>query len=140
MILKVKKLHPDSIVPKYAHEDDAGFDLFAIEDSLVKRGERVAIHTGIAMEIPQGYVGLIWDKSGIAMKEGIKTVGGVVDSAYRGEVMIGVINFGEKDYTFLKGHKVAQMLIQKKETMQFEEVEDLSDTKRGTGGFGSTGK
>ncbi len=140
MKLKIKKLHEDAVVPKYAHEDDAGFDLFAVKDVLVKVGERIAIHTGIAMEIPEGFVGLIWDKSGIAIKEGIKTVGGVVDSAYRGEIMIGVINFSEKDYTFLKGHKVAQMLIQKKEKIDFEEVAELTETKRGEGGFGSTGK
>ncbi len=140
MKLKIKKLDEDAVVPKYAHEDDAGFDLFSVKDIVVKVGERTAIHTGIAMEIPEGYVGLIWDKSGIAIKEGIKTVGGVVDSAYRGEILIGVINFSEKDYTFLKGHKVAQMLIQKKEKMDFEEVENLGETKRGEGGFGSTGK
>ncbi len=140
MKLKIKKLHEDAVVPKYAHDDDAGFDLFSVKDVVVKVGERTAIHTGIAMEIPEGYVGLIWDKSGIAIKEGIKTVGGVVDSAYRGEIMIGVINFSEKDYTFLKGHKVAQMLMQKKEKMDFEEVGQLTETKRGEGGFGSTGK
>jgi dUTP pyrophosphatase len=140
MILNIKKLNPDAKVPHYAHHDDAGFDLFSIKDVEVKKGERASISTGIAMEIPEGYVGLIWDKSGIAIKEGIKTVGGVVDSMYRGEIIIGVINFGEKDYIFLKGHKVAQMIIQKKEKVDFEEVNDLSDTARGDKGFGSTGK
>jgi len=140
MILKIKKLHPDAKIPHYAHHDDAGFDLFAVKDITVKKGERTAIPTGIAMEIPEGYVGLIWDKSGLAMKHGIKTIGGVVDSAYRGEVLIGVINFGESDYTFEKGHKIAQMIIQKKEFVDFEEVKELSDTTRGDGGFGSTGK
>ena len=89
MILKIKKLHQDAIVPKYAHFDDAGFDLFAIEDTLVKVGERKAIKTGLAMAIPTGFVGLVWDKSGLSIKEGIKTMGGVIDSTYRGEVMIG---------------------------------------------------
>ena len=140
MKLKIKKLHSDAIVPKYAHHDDAGFDLFAIENVMVKKGQRAVIPTGIAMEIPEGHVGLIWDKSGLSIKFGIKTVGGVIDSTYRGEILIGVINFGENDYVFEKGHKVAQMIIQKKETVDFEEVKELSDTKRGEDRFGSTGK
>jgi len=140
MKLKIKKLHADAIIPKYAHFDDAGFDLFAVEDTLVKKNERAIIKIGIAMEIPTGYVGLVWDKSGISVKEGIKTLAGVVDSTYRGEALVAVINLGNVDYVFKKGHKVAQMIIQKKETVEFEEVEELSETKRGEGGFGSTGK
>lgn len=140
MILKIKKLHVDAKMPSYAHHDDAGFDLFSLENCKVKVGERVAVPTGIAMEIPEGFVGLIWDKSGLAVKHGINTIAGVVDSSYRGEVVVALVNNGESDYTFEKGHKVAQMIIQKKETVQFEEVKELSDTVRGAGGFGSTGK
>jgi len=140
MILKIKKLHPDAQIPKYAHHDDAGFDLFTIENTILKKGERVMILTGIAMEIPEGYVGLVWDKSGLAMKHGIKTIGGVVDSMYRGEIMVGLMNLSKEDYIFEKGHKVAQMIIQKKEFVDFKEVKELSDTTRGEGGFGSTGK
>jgi len=140
VLLKIKRLHSDAVVPKYAHEDDAGFDLFSVKDFTIKKGERAAVPTGIAMEIPEGCVGLIWDKSGLAIKHGIKTIAGVIDSMYRGEVLVGVINFGESDYTFLKGHKIAQMIIQKKEKVDFKEVKDLSETKRGDGGFGSTGK
>ena len=140
MILKIKKLHPDAQIPKYAHHDDAGFDLFAIENITLKKGERVMIPTGIAMEISEGYVGLVWDKSGLAMKHGIKTIGGVVDSMYRGEIMVGLMNLSKEDYVFEKGHKVAQMIIQKKEFVDFKEVKELSDTTRGEGGFGSTGK
>ncbi len=140
MILKIKKLHPDAKMPSYAHHDDAGFDLLAIEDTTLQPGERKAVKTGIALEIPEGYVGLVWDKSGIGIKEGVKTIGGVVDSSYRGELLIGLVNLSEKVYTFAKGHKVAQMLIQKKETAEFQEVAELSDTKRGAAGFGSSGK
>ena len=140
MKIKIKKLTEDAKIPSYAHHDDAGFDLFSIKDIIVKKGERIAVPTGIAMEIPEGYVGLIWDKSGLATKHGIKTICGVVDSMYRGEIIIGVINLSKEDYTFEKGHKVAQMIIQKKETVDFEEACDLSDTTRGCGGFGSTGK
>lgn len=102
--------------------------------------ERFAVRTGISLEIPEGYVGLIWDKSGIAIKEGIKTLGGVIDAGYRGEILIGVINLGNKDYVFDVGHKVAQILIQKIENFEIIESQELSDTSRGQSGFGSTGK
>ena len=140
MKLKIKKLHPDAKIPKYAHQDDAGFDLCAIENITIKVGERFPVQTGIAMEIPEGYVGLIWDKSGVSVKHGIKTIAGVVDSTYRGEILVAVMNLSDKDYLFEKGHKVAQMIIQKKETAEFEEVDELSTTVRGEGRLGSTGK
>jgi len=140
MILKIKKLHKDAKMPSYAHHDDAGFDLCAIENTTVKAGERFAVPTGIAMEIPEGFVGLVWDKSGLAMKHGIKTIAGVVDSTYRGEMLVCIINLSDKDYTFEKGHKVAQMIIQRKEKMEFVEADELSGTLRGADGFGSTGK
>ena len=127
-------------MPKYAHFDDAGFDLFAIEDTVIKKGERVPVKTGIAMEIPTGYVGLIWDKSGVSVKGGIKTIAGVIDSTYRGEILVVVINLSDADYKFEEGHKVAQMIIQKKETVEFEEVSKLTETVRGEGRLGSTGK
>ena len=140
MILKIKKLHKDAKVPKYAHHDDAGFDLFTTDDVIIKKGERFLIQTGLAMEIPEGFVGLVWDKSGLSVKHGIKTIAGVVDSTYRGEVLVAVMNLGESDYHFQKGHKVAQMIIQRKETADFEEVDELSTTVRGDGKLGSTGK
>ena len=140
MKLKIKKMNADAKLPAYSHYDDAGFDLFTPENIIIKKGERIGVPTGIAMEIPEGYVGLIWDKSGLAIKNGMKTLGGVIDSTYRGEVLVGMINLSEGDYTFEKGHKVAQMIIQKKEFVDFEEVAELSDTVRGEGGFGSTGK
>jgi dUTP pyrophosphatase len=140
MKLKIKKINTDAIIPQYAHKGDAGFDLFAIEDTTIKKNERIVVKTGIAMEIPTDYVGLIWDKSGVSVKAGIKTIAGVVDSTYRGEILVAVINLSDSDYKFEKGHKVAQMIIQKKETVEFEEVNELTETKRGEGGFGSTGK
>lgn len=140
MELKIKKLSTNAILPKYAHINDAGMDLFASENFIIKKGERVQVKTGIAMAIPEGYVGLVWDKSGLSHKFGLKTLGGVVDAGYRGEVMVGVINLGDEDYTLEAGHKVAQMLIQKVESGDIVEVESLDDTDRGEGGFGSTGK
>jgi len=127
-------------VPKYATRDDAGMDLFAIESVTVEPMQRAQISIGIAMEIPEGYVGLVWDKSGLSHKFGIKTLGGVIDSGYRGEIKVGVVNLGKEKYIFEKGHKVAQMIIQKKETPELVEVEELSDSERGHGAFGSTGK
>lgn len=140
MKLKIKKLHEEAILPNYAHEDDAGFDLYSIEDVEIAPNVRVQIRTGIAMQIPVGFVGLIWDKSGLSHKHGLKTLGGVIDSGYRGEVKVGIINLGEQTYKLEKGHKVAQMIIQKKETCEIEEVSDLEESHRGEGGFGSSGK
>jgi dUTP pyrophosphatase len=140
MQLKIKKLTEDAIIPKYATNDDAGMDLFAIENVELEPMQRVQVGTGIAMEIPEGHVGLIWDKSGLSHKFGIKTLGGVVDSGYRGEIKIGVINLGKEKYIFEKGHKVAQMIIQKKETPEIIEATELNNSERGEGGFGSTGK
>ncbi len=143
MEIKIRKITPNAILPKYAHPGDAGMDFFVSESVLIKKGERAQVRTGISMAIPDGYVGLIWDKSGLSHKSGLKTVGGVIDSGYRGEIMIGMINLGEFDYTFEIGHKVAQMLIQKVESPEIIEVnneDDLGETSRGEGGFGSTGK
>ncbi|MES3004948.1 MAG: dUTP diphosphatase [Patescibacteria group bacterium] len=140
MIVKFKKLYPDSKLPAYATKGDAGMDVFALENTTVSPGEKIGIKTGVATEIPEGFVGLVWDKSGLSMKHGIKTLGGVIDSGYRGEVVVGVINLGKESYTFEKGHKVAQMLIQKVEHIEIVETEELSSTERGIGGFGSTGK
>lgn len=140
MNIRIKKL--SAIIPNlhYAKHGDAGFDLYSREQVTVKAGEKATIATGIAMEIPLGYVGLVWDKSGLSTKHGLKTLGGVVDSGYRGEVVVGIINISKEEYVFEAGHKVAQMIIQKIEAASFEEVDELSDTERGDTGFGSSGK
>lgn len=140
MELKVKKLHEAAKLPTFAHATDAGMDLYAIEPVTIEPGERVQLKTGIAMAIPSGFVGLIWDKSGLSHKSGLKTLGGVVDADYRGEVMVGFINTSVSAYTFAVGDKIAQMLIQKVEHPQVIEVADLDETDRGIGAFGSTGK
>jgi len=141
MKLKIKKLHADAVLPKFATQDDAGMDLFSMEDVTVEPMERKQISTGIAMEIPEGHVGLVWDKSGLSHKFGLKTMGGVIDSGYRGEIKVGIINLGKEKYTFEKGHKIANLIIQKKETPEIIEVAELDlNTERGEGAFGSTGK
>lgn len=138
--LKIKRFREDAKIPQYAHPGDAGLDLYAVEDVTLAPNERTAVSTGIAMEIPEGYVGFIWDKSGLSIKHGLKTLGGVIDSGYRGEVLIGIMNLSDVEYTIRKGEKVAQMIIQRKETIEVEEVSELGETARGEGGFGSTGK
>lgn len=139
MILKIKKLDPDAILPSYAHPGDAGMDVYANETVVINPGESVKVKTGIAMEIPEGYVGLMWDRSGMSTKNKIKSLAGVIDSGYRGESLVGLINLSNTPYTVEKGHKIIQMLIQKVERVDVVEADELSDTSRGEGGFGSTG-
>lgn len=140
MNIQIKKLHESAKVPTYAHTTDAAMDLCSVEDIVVPPKERVAIHSGLAMAIPEGYVGLIWDKSGVAVKGGLTTIAGVIDAGYRGEILIAIYNTTDEPYTFNVGDKVAQMVIQKIEQPTFEEVDELPEADRGDAGFGSTGK
>lgn len=139
-MIAVKKLHPEAKLPSYAHPSDAGMDFYALENALILPQERKLISTGIAMAIPQGYVGLLWDKSGIATKHGIKTMAGVIDAGYRGEIKILLHNLSLQPFIIEKGSKIAQMLIQSVEQKEIKEVTELEETERGEGGFGSTGK
>lgn len=140
MKIKIKKMHPDAVIPEYAHDGDAGMDLFTIEPFELEPMERKSVPIGLSIEIPEGYVGLIWDKSGLSHKYGLKNFGGVIDSGYRGEIYAGIMNLSDKFFSFEKGHKIAQLLVQKIEQIDFEEVEQLSLTDRGKNGFGSSGK
>lgn len=141
MKLEVKKLDSQAKLPSYEHPGDAGLDFYALEDFVVPARERKAgIRTGVAVAIPDGYVGLFWDKSGLAAKHGLKVMAGVIDAGYRGELLLTLLNTTDTDYHFKKGEKVMQMLIQAVERMEIVEVDSLSDTARGEGGFGSTGK
>ena len=137
--VKVKKLVPDAILPSYAHPGDAGMDIYSVEDRIIKAGERALVSTGLSIELPEGLVGLVWDKSGLANNSGLKTMAGVMDSGYRGEYKIVIFNTSKEDYFIKKGAKIAQLLIQPIMTAEIEQVEELSDTSRGTGAFGSTG-
>lgn len=140
MKLNIKKLDPAAIVPTYAHPGDAGMDIYAFSRTVLKPGIVIDVDTRISMEIPDGYVGLIWDKSGLAVKYSLKVMGGVIDAGYRGEIRVGIINLGPAEYVLEAGHKVAQILVQKIEHPTIEVVTELSDTSRGHGRFGSTGK
>lgn len=139
MKIQVKKNHLDARLPQYTIEGDAGLELYSLEKVTLAPDERMIVKTGISMKIPKGYVGLIWDKSGIAAKSGIKTMGGVIDSNYRGDIGVILKNLSNEIYEIKKGDKIAQMLIQKIENPIIEEVDELDEAERGEGGFGSTG-
>ena len=139
MVIKIKKLTEGAKVPQYAHPGDAGMDFFSNEEMILRPEERKLVSTGISMAIPEGYVGLFWDKSGLAVKNGIKTMAGVIDAGYRGEIKILLHNLSTEEFKIEKGMKIAQMLIQPVEVREIVEVEDLEETERGEGGFGSTG-
>ena len=141
MNLEVKKLDPRAKLPSYVHPGDAGLDFFALEDCIVPAGKQLSnIRTGVSIAIPQGYVGLFWDKSGLAAKYGLKVMAGVIDSGYRGELLLSLFNTSSTDYSFKAGDKVMQLVVQPVQSVEVVEVQELSDTSRGDGGFGSTGK
>jgi len=139
MKLKIKKLHKDAKLPTHGHPGDAGIDFYAVEDVVFLSGKQERVHTGVAVEIPEGYVGLIWDKSGVSFNMGLKIMGGVIDSSFRGELVMSLLNTKDEKIILEKGHKIAQMLIQKFEHCDIVEVEELSETVRGHGREGSTG-
>lgn len=139
--MNIKKLHPDAIIPTRANPTDAGFDLYALDDSVAWPRKRVLVPTGIAMAIPEGHVGLIWPRSGLAVKHGIDVLAGVVDSGYHGEIKVLLQNTDpDLVHKIHKGDRIAQILIQPIVTPELVEVDDLGETGRGADGFGSTGK
>ncbi len=139
MELKVKKIKEDAKLPTKGHPGDAGLDFYTIDTVVFPPHGQMRVHTGVAMEIPDGHVGLIWDKSGISFNMGLKVMGGVIDASYRGEIIMSLLNTTDKEVVLEKGHKIAQMLIQKFEDCDIVEVSDLSETVRGEGREGSTG-
>ena len=140
MIIKVKKLRKDAKLPTHGHPGDAGMDFYCVEDVIFPPGKQERVHTGVAVEIPEGYVGLIWDKSSISFNLGLKVMGGVIDSSYRGEIIMNLLNVSNKEVLITKEHKVAQMVIQKFEHCDIVEVSEISPTVRGDRREGSTGK
>jgi dUTP pyrophosphatase len=139
--VKIKRLNADARLPQYEYPDDSGADLFAAEDAVLQPGERRAIATGLSAEVPVGYELQVRPKSGIALKSGITVLNtpGTVDAGYRGEIRVILINLSAEPYTIAKGQKIAQMVVAPVFQAAFEEVEALSETRRGAGGFGSTG-
>ena len=137
--VKVKKLKENAIVPRYAHDGDAAMDLFSTEDYVVHAGKRQLVSTGIAMELPKGYFASIRGKSGLAYKKGICILGGVIEYTYRGEYGVIVLNTGDEDFEIKVGDKVAQVIVAPVATVDVEVVEELGETARGDGAWGSTG-
>lgn len=137
--LEIMKLAADAVLPTRAHHDDAGLDLYALSDVSLEPGTCAVVPTGIAMAIPAGYVGLVADRSSLARK-GIKTAGGVIDAGYRGEVGAVLWNISRGPVTLGRGDRIAQLLIVPVATPAVKEVKTLTESKRGKGGFGSTGR
>jgi len=140
--IPVQKITEDAVLPKYAHEGDAGVDLYSVKDITVGPGARALVPTGLKMAIPAGYEGQVRPKSGLALKHGISVLNtpGTVDAPYRGEVGVIVINHDPAlSYEIKKGEKIAQMVFARVECASFREVPGLEATTRGEGGYGSTG-
>lgn len=159
MNIDIKLLHPDAVIPTRANDSDAGYDLYAIEPTVIFPFERKLIKTGVSMAIPEGFYGRIAPRSGLALKKGIDVMAGVIDATYRGEIGAILINLDLTEYlsalinksllvasdppgTFRinKGDKIAQIIIEKCHAISFNLVDDLSQTARGEGGFGSSDK
>ncbi|HET9316881.1 MAG TPA: dUTP diphosphatase [Vicinamibacteria bacterium] len=125
--------------PRYGSDGAAGADLHASEALVIAPGERAAVPTAIHVELPPGHVGLVWPRSGLALRHGIDTLAGVIDSDYRGEVRVVLVNHGQEPFRVEPGDRVAQLLVQRVERAVFVAEDALGATVRGTGGFGSTG-
>jgi len=140
--VSILRLDPDLPLPAYAHPGDAGADLCAREDVVLEPGERKLVPTGIAMVLPEGYVGLVHPRSGLAHRSGLSIVNapGTIDAGYRGEVAVCLVNLDrETPIKLRRGDRIAQLVIQRVETAAFVEVDELPDSARGAGGHGSTG-
>jgi dUTP pyrophosphatase len=141
MKIEIKKLHENAKIPQYQTVQSAGFDLVSIEDITIKPNQRVLIGTGLAMAIEDGFELQIRPRSGLAYKNGITVLNspGTIDSDYRGEIKVLLINHSEDDFNIKTGDRIAQAVVQKVYQASFEIVEELDQTVRGSGGFGSTG-
>lgn len=138
--MKVQLLNKDAMLPKRANEGDAGYDLFSCEDTTVGAHSRKVIKTGISISIPYGTYARVAPRSGLAVKNGIDVGAGVIDESYRGEVGVVLFNHSDTDFQIEKGDRIAQLILTVIMTPDVVEVNELNNTERGTGGFGSTGK
>lgn len=140
--VKVKILNPDAIIPKYQTEEAAGFDLHSVDEKTIKAGERDVVKTGLAVALPKGYELQVRPRSGLALKNGITVLNtpGTVDSDYRGELMVILLNTSKEDFVIKKNDRIAQAVIKEILQADFAVVDELDSTERGSGGFGSTGK
>ena len=142
MRLAVRRLAPHAVLPRRAHDGDAGYDLHALEGGTILAGERATVDTGIAIELPEGHAGLVLPRSGLATRHGIALVNapGLIDHGYRGEIRVLLLNTDpQADFAFRSGDRIAQLVIVRAEEAEVVEVEELAESTRGAGGFGSTG-
>ena len=141
MTLRFRKVHPDAVLPAYAHPSDAGMDVRSVDDLTIAPGKRALVHTGLVMLLPLGYEAQVRPRSGLALKSGVTVLNapGTVDSGYRGEVGVILANFGEADFNVGKGDKIAQIVIAPVTQPEIVETTEVDETDRGSGGFGSTG-
>ena len=141
MTLRFRKVHPDAVLPAYAHPSDAGMDVRSVDDLTIAPGKRALVHTGLVMLLPPGYEAQVRPRSGLALKSGVTVLNapGTVDSGYRGEVGVILANFGEADFNVGKGDKIAQIVIAPVTQPEIVETAEVDETDRGSGGFGSTG-
>jgi len=137
--VKIKKISDNAIIPTQANESDAGYDLYSVEDHHIKPAERRIVKTGICISIPDGCYGRIAPRSGLAVKKGLDVLAGVIDSGYRDEVGVVLINLGSSPIDIGEGDRIAQIIFELCLSLEFVEAEDLSDSERGQGGFGSSG-
>jgi dUTP pyrophosphatase len=142
MEIKVERVNKNIELPKYQHfGEDAGLDLHAAEELTIKSGEYELIKTGMKIAVPKGYAAFVYPRSGLALKNGITVLNadGVIDSGYRGEVAVILINHGKEDFKIHFNDRIAQLIIQKVNIIEWKEVDSLSESQRGDGGFGHTG-
>lgn len=141
MEIRIKKLNEKAIIPTSGSPYSAGYDIYSLEDHEIEAGKTVLAKTGLALEIPEGYFGAVYARSGLASKKGLRPANcvGVIDSDYRGELCIGLVNHGQLPYTVQPNDRVAQLMVIRHLALQVEVVDELEDTERGSGGFGSTG-
>ena len=141
MKLRVRRLRPDAVIPAYAHPGDAGLDLHASEDVTLEPGVTCLVPTGVAIELPEATEAQVRPRSGLALKHSVTVLNtpGTIDEGYRGEVGVVLINHGTMTFHVTRGMRIAQLVVQKRWTVEVVEVDGLTATDRGTGGFGSTG-
>ena len=141
MTLAFKRIHPDAVLPAYAHKSDAGMDVRSVADLVIAPGKRALVPTGLVMLLPPGYEAQVRPRSGLALKHGVTVLNtpGTIDSGYRGEVGVILANFGDADFAVRKGDKIAQIVIAPVTQPDIVESNTVDLTDRGAGGFGSTG-
>jgi len=144
MRISVQRLHPDAVLPSIAHAGDAGCDLVAVEEVVLKRGGgRAMVATGFALAIPEGYGGFVLPRSGLAARSGVTCLNapGLIDAGYRGEVKVILVNHDpDQDYVVTPGDRIAQLVVMATPELSFHEETDLPPSERGAGGFGSSGR